>query len=798
MKLTRTLLVLFVCFSNLSFGKKNAPEYLNTPDAFYSYCKQTILDRIYDGTDLLENYCTPEKINNTKSWMVYSDRADNRVYHSTNLSQPKDAKFYLDFMEPLAVKEVMGNWLHVYRLIDEDNNQHVDLGWVPASNLVLSSYAMLNTNGTPQKAMTLISFTDVDETTNIPAEVGRYKFFANPAMSGREIKVSRTFRIYFVLKELNGVKLLSEADVINNQNKTMIQARTGGWMANFHITNWEHRVCLEPSTSVQDYGNSKIPVFLTDKSLGNFIDRGINDVTGSVMNYNVRSTMPDPYVMRMPVLDAYQNGTRYHVATVGSLSGDLDLEKVAAAQNSANKARNLLQQVNILFVIDGTASMKPYYPAIASSIEGIINSNNLMRAGNTLRFGSVIYRDYADGNESVKVQKCTGDHQSVIDFIKSTECKSLDSDLPEAQYHGMIKGIEQAGLSAQYSNIVVLIGDAGNHRKDIKGGYTRDDVVKVLSKYEASVLAFQVINGNHETFGDFNYDAKRFIFNTGQEVVRRANVGQVNTRIEAVQNIPNTFDLVFKDEYGKSVDYFNFGRFTYASTDKPMSTDILEQNIELSCKKYFDWLVKIVTAAEGISNAKGGEYEPVVIDAICSQLKLDKEDCEALVRNVNQFSFEGYTASRFYNKSLECFVPVVFISQQEFYELKKVLTAIADPSMNKSKRRIAFQDAMINQVMAMTGDVNKEAVQKLTLNEVYEILLGVQFNGNAKYGKLAQTPLGDLSQLKKKDLDAFDDFITSFQIAARSFDISRFRSRQFEIAGQNFFWIPLSKFPGNE
>ena len=79
--------------------------------------------------------------------------------------------------------------------------------------------------------------------------------------------------------------------------------------------------------------------------------------------------------------------------------------------------------------------------------------------------------------------------EELIDFLSREDmCKSKDNDLPEALYNGLIN-IEDAGFVERQSNIVVLIGDAGNHYPDPKG-IKLADVLGVVKKYDVSFISF--------------------------------------------------------------------------------------------------------------------------------------------------------------------------------------------------------------------------------------------------------------------------------------------------------------------
>ena len=75
------------------------------------------------------------------------------------------------------------------------------------------------------------------------------------------------------------------------------------------------------------------------------------------------------------------------------------------------------------------------------------------------------------------------DDENVINKLKPGNIK-FDSDDPghsEAHYYGMTKAITEAGFKNGESNIIILVGDAGNHEKD-RDNLTKNSVIKLLSR----------------------------------------------------------------------------------------------------------------------------------------------------------------------------------------------------------------------------------------------------------------------------------------------------------------------------
>ena len=146
------------------------------------------------------------------------------------------------------------------------------------------------------------------------------------------------------------------------------------------------------------------------------------------------------------------------------------------------------ENTNVIFMVDAIMRRKNNNP-IANSITDIINNNEKLGQKN-LRFGLITYKDYCDP-DSLKIVKPDTDFEKIKKKIlkKKTISKVQPwrRDMLEAQYNALINGIPQLNLNPQESNVLVLIGDHGNHEED---KYTIDEVTQVLFKNQLNIISF--------------------------------------------------------------------------------------------------------------------------------------------------------------------------------------------------------------------------------------------------------------------------------------------------------------------
>lgn len=780
------LIVILLLGTHITYSQSLCADgFLSTPDVFASYCKTSYIKKIDQGKIDLRTLSSKEQT----CWRVFSDRENNPIYSKPIFDGGRKLQGKsLTFMEPLLVKEVKKNWLRVYSP-DEEN----DLGWISSKNVILSQFAQLNEKSTPKKALILVTISDIKPGSAVIKELAKNYFYSKPQISSsnKNGKSAKKFEIYYIIKETPDMVLLSRIDKLEGSAITL-KERVPGWLPRVNITPWDHRVCLELNygSDIYDaYKNDSLPVFHDEKRyIDKFLEDPTFDLSGAkdfVMKwYKVDKKRAKPYRMRMPIIENYDEQPNVKkVAAIASLAGQE--KKQADVKEKLIKAQNRIKNVNIMFIVDGTKSMKNYFPAVANGIKKIIKNNELTGANANLRFGLAVYRDYADGPKSFEITPLTTDYQSVINMATTVECSSLDSDVPEAQYNGIIKGVNESGFVKGQSNIVVLIGDAGNHSPDPKG-IKIDNVVKTLVKYEINFIAFQVYRGSGNSFTVFNFDAQNILRYTAKGL----NTSGVKPLLYKDKKVNNTYKLTYDTKDENADVYRMFGRYTYANNGKPMSTDILRDNIINSTKKYLENIQARIATLENIgSGQNNGRFSIETINFL-RNLGFSDEEIEIFM-NYGDISMKGYVSTEYYNKGYDCFYPVVFLSQTEKENLDKILGRL-NRNVNHTRVKQYFKEALLYQTKSMLGDESDDVILDKSLNEIWDVILAVDFTGDPR---IANTKLRDMDKLAD---ELFDEFYDSFKASADRFVRNDFEESMFELSGQKFYWIPLNEIPGNE
>ena len=759
-----------------------AQDYLTLPDVFTVQCKTSFIKSIENGEILLDNLSS----RNQMYWIVYSDRDNNKFYSSINGSVNS---FRGSLMQSFFVKKTKNNWLLLVDLEEE-----IEYGWIPAKNLLLSNYSLKTEGdlesgeqGEPSIPRKAIILTSIEKAKNVNGVLQTTKkYYSGPYKSSNNIGQPKQFQALFVFKETADYVLLSSSDVLDGSAKTN-KSKVKGWIDTSDITPWNTRVALEDAQSEDaliEYAETKLNGYKTLNQLNLCLDQNLCDAKISLAQFSVGPTPNNE--MRRPIL----KNINKNVKKVISIAKDNKSNSKYAALLEAS--RKLQEKVNIVFVIDATASMGPYYQSIVNSIENVIDDNKkiLQSKNSSLRIGAIIYRDYADGKDVLNVEPLTTNFDKVKKFISQTKCQSKDNDLQEAKFNGILNGVSKVGMNKNESNIIVLIGDCGNHLDDVNS-YDVNQVSNVFSKYNINLISFQVKSGGDDTYYRFNEDIISIISNTANNKIKGGKLGYT-FKIKENNTIQLNWNKTGQEDFENM-----FGLFVYSGY-RPSSPRLLENTIKSTLKDYFNTIadnINILTEYVQTGGPTGSTPPPGLVTHMTEVLGCSYEEAEKYLRKT-EFTVEAYVAMDYVGNGVDVQVPVVLLTEEEMNRLKKSLRKLTENVYSGSDLRKAFQDNIIYVCKSIIGQSTPTSlIENLTLNQIWNVILGVDF-GDQKMRKLK---LNSLIEMNKKE---FKNFYKEFELVAKDFcdnsyvHTDRFKSRRFSIAGSNLFWIPLEDLPG--
>jgi len=845
-KLFLIILVTSAYYSVFAQNLPTAKEWnvLPVPDFFNDYV------RYQDIVDIENNKITIESFYkeavSKQPWIVYSDRSENG-YEDEYSNGFKSGE--LKIGQPLVVYNVKANRIQVGNLPQREGKKYKNeiLGWIDAKRLILSSKAVLGTKGGPRKGMVLTSVDAFDQDDDIVEILENNYYFQSPIFSGSKSverdTQAKKFQFLFILKQTPNGYLLSSTDNLGLDIKRS-HLNIRGWLPSGKITLWEHRVCLEPTNEpdvVDKHINKKFHVIDEEYNFDKYLQSGqLGNKSWTLREIELDYKRPLAHVMRMPILSGWRNETDANkkIAAIAQMIADEDEndveieienkgDQIAKLKSQLAKMEELEKQINILFVIDGTASIRKYGPSASNAVSEFMKTMRSDLSTNNFRFALGVYRHYVDSkNPTFPDYECeswTANEDIIKKKLESLKFASSNPKHEESLFMGLTRSINDANFNPDETNIVVLIGDAGNDNEDFRQEYTVEKVVDLVHRKKINLISFQV-----------NYPAKKayaFFNKEVNQIIEKSASKHIESGIDAGSDTYKDYRYDFN---GEDQTYFlrytgsntltsndiapSFGFLNYAVKGASMNTDVFEMNLVKTLKDYVikvDNLTRSLADAVSGSTGETGDVRknrnkkivdgPVMSPGFKDYLKrkgfTDEEIDE--IANQGEISAQGYFTinhPNVYSESFDepAFKPVIFISKDYKDKMDSQLDQISSVNKNQriEKKREAMFYAIIGILKSILGDeMSEDRLQLYTFDQVWNEVLGVPFMGNPT---MKNQPIHYI----KTDMnnDEFNDFYINFLGEVREFKLFNPDDEytKWKKSGQTYYWIPLEMVPGCE
>jgi hypothetical protein len=465
----------------------------------------------------------------TTKWFVFSNRSKNTVYGDAN--------------------EVISNsvgFLEAFNVVAETNdkvkvkkpNGNV-LGWMNKHDLILLDHCERKPNMVSKKAMII-------NTLDNPGDANRSRFFYDAALSMRnEAEKRSVYEILYVYKETDKSLLLGKREDCSVDVETYMKESIIGWIDKKVVTEWDSRGCLLPNykadAKAERASKRTQPAILDTASKYNnqfSLAKGYESV---LLNYRDLQTYAENYErnpivwneeierrwppskFRLPYLDKHPvDPDIMKVGVLGDITDAQGRQIQVLIDNlreweRQNRTKNSL---NLVFVLDGTASMREYFPAVANAItqshQSISRDPDFSDVDNPnrviIKCGAVVYRDAAEG--PYLVETCPlQDFNSTKNWISSNfqDIKNRnDRDIPEAVFYGLYYALEDLLVDhEEENNLIILIGDAGDSQRDDETFIEIEEIIEGLNRNNCHFISFQThwrdpaINQANESYTEF-------------------------------------------------------------------------------------------------------------------------------------------------------------------------------------------------------------------------------------------------------------------------------------------------------
>lgn len=741
---------------------------------------------------------------NPKHWVVYSDRANNTTYQSPNKNSGKFDT--LKFNEKLRIAQIKDGYALVYTepkqglsypLISEVAKTR---GWVPMSNLLLWESCPVNEKDIYQKALLVANLDNAGEENN---DMGYA--YNNPETRSQIGSIITDMTFYFVMKTdpKSGLVLLARQARLDGASDQMLY----GWVNKNSYTPWNQRSCLEPNWNPDDvsyfnspqgkvYGFYKEPTMKTVVSGYVYGNKYAND-----KNSNTYYRM-DPHQTRFPILDNdTKNNNIFKCTSFGGNGRDV---RVVNQTNEDSKGKELIEQftkqiqnINLIFVIDGTQSMKPYFASAKNAIKRSIDYFDKQKYN--IKAAVVIYRDYADGDALVEVQPLVAANDvrlgKFLDEVGAMGYGAASSPNDHTHTEALYKGLDAAlnakaiGYEPSHANMMLVIGDCGNALDDSQAP-SEDKLIKKLVDNNVHLMSYQVRNNSAEAWQLFNSQMSKII---RQNMVDQYGKRNISAKVKFKPN-----KLGYDINNGTDRQFF-VGSMRFEDEGKDMDPNQLSKLIENNIRNFSEAIQVQIDALQGVTSDTGFAAntsednssvkfnEEFVISVIGEERYKKMKD-----RNVTMAT-TAYTPKQ--DKSgRDYWKPIIFLSTAELDNLLERLAPVYDQAnaVKESNNRKPYIDAVKGLLRAMVPDITDAEMDEKGLADVMNMISGLNVTSNA-----LDYSLLDLQDVHKVKHDVFQSLVNDF--CDKYEKVRRIRGSKYMYSFENnnirYYWIPVEDLP---
>lgn len=805
MKKVFNILLFLTLFPVLSMAQVTFPS--KSCEAFRP--KLFLSNAIVQESEILKfmksrKYGQDEAPNEKKFWYVYSDRSNNKLYDSSK----SRVVGYLDFNERVIILKIEGDWAFVYD--DPKNEQYplissvaVPKGWIKMENLLLWDKAPGNAQKIVNKALIAYNLNEYDKSS-------KRKSYSNPNARTEIGDISFGMNYYFIFKkdEDNKMSLLATTSSVDGVKELLF-----GWVPNSEFIPWNERTCLEPNwdqndvetmkgTSVSVYIDEEMTKPLTRYSFGT---KNADIVQMSTMpegsperrEYNkiqdMVFRMPSGS-LRYPLLGAEDD--KYKCTAFFRMSGSLNeaIKCDAAWRAAKDSAEMSMKAVNLILVIDGTVSMKPYYEYVHKAIQEC----TYFSKDYDFKVGLVIYRDYLDGEKGLIEYLPLRDKDDGLlkkYLLEGGEYGIRSDNRDKSKTEALFKGLETAldnekmGYKKNEHNIFAVIGDCGNALNDRKA-WTESDIISKMVVNRVQLMVFQVDNQTNTSAYDlFNRQLTGIaVGNMDGQYAKMKDLG-IKVRFKEVAN---GYDLKINLEDKQ----YKIASIRRAASDSRMEPKDLVKLMDDQFGKYLDILRKQILIVDPVHvNTENIDDKALAMDSmhLMEVLNFDKELYRDLQARNQLFAYNCYTNIKSSGER-DYWKPIVFLNQQEFNSLMKTFNGLYEVSKNDRKSpgklRDEYAKAMKELIKSLIPGITEDEMEKLPIEDVMAMANGLTVKTDAlEYslidiltGKISDKELRGLVSNFKKKYDRLKSIKDNYFFSFKEGDV-------------RYYWIPLEDMP---
>jgi hypothetical protein len=487
----------------------------------------------------------------------------------------------------------------------------------------------------------------------------------------------------------------------------------------------------------------------------------------------------------------------------------LTTEENADIRAVTGQTSTQLRTINILFVVDGTSSMQQYFqssivPAINQIAVTLIENQKL----NSFNFGALVYRDADEGDRLTETIPLTPNYDEVMDRLKAVKAIDMaDLSAGEALYKGVYEGFRGVLNRDDETNVVIIIGDAGN-REDARTHVDEEKLVNLIYKRDANVVCFQVKNSDNAAYDDFKTQTMRILERVAQmhEDDSKANMKEAGMKASDLQ-------VVKGDNNSYVWDGSRYFEALYANKGEEKATSDLKKAIVRAIEKANTRTNDLITVRnlvleEGMDATKaiqkvtelssGGTAQSDALGkGLIKMLKdagLNNEQIKKAIQEKVQIYAEGYSPTTTKNLSHPLYKRVLLYSATELSSMLTYLDLLAKARGVDQRRQLLF-DTWVEILGRYLGDIDKSEIENMNMADIHKMVFGLP-GAKGLIKELKLNEILDEEKIPNRDINLYATDIAK-KASKLSTNILNAKSYPYEFRTNNvkYYWIEEDMIP---
>ncbi|WP_443939953.1 type VI secretion system protein TssR domain-containing protein [Pedobacter sp. MW01-1-1] len=748
--------------------------------------------------------------NENVPWYVFSDRNNNTTYQSPE----SDIQLKrLDFLQPCYVINQKNDYLELIKydssLLNNPKSRKVDrksakyLGWIHKSKLLLWRTALKESNS-KFFIKTISCFKSDKIFTNFKKYLTKdsVMLFSNPLSSDTLQTKAPVESIYFVFKQSDDGKeyLMGKSEQITADN---VKDVVVGWLPREMLQFWGTRLGFQPANDgTADFYWSEFEVGRADST---FVKPYLTKYEVNRNKNRLQNIYPVQKVL------AGNNDTTRFIKT-GLLTNVLDKSKnqitnILGRPISYPKYEDIVQEqqhLNVVFVVDGGAENGKFMPYVLTLMQNMQMYSDTTHQFQSLKYGAVIYKDNMGGScTQNSTLSLTNNFNAVARFIQNQQQQigqCNDGNVTQSVFSGLRQASQLLEKTKNQSNVIVLIGGAGNDFDNGSAGW--NEIINRLSYVNARMLVFQTQSLSNAAYNDFVLQGKDLVVKSAANISLLKKEKIVDVRDVHQESV---FGLTKRDSGVYYLDYPSMamtqGYVIFPERGEITQVSLLKDNLIVllnmialdnakiggSLNHYFSSVGILNT---GIDPAYKRHYSSYRDEYLPSSF------LKSVSKLKEPFYLPGWIRYQIAPDSVNNIRFGVMISEEEYQQITDNLQMLARfPTYKLNYRNDIYnhlKEVIVSYLKRKKIKVEKGKVTNLSVAEVLESLTGNKSVNPLWHAKTIKM----FKQKKKMTMSEVLMFVDECKMKAAWLQENRVNDAyRFYNNGKVYYWLPADKLP---